>query len=221
MRIWDVSVPLNDRTHLYPGMRQIEVTWLERWETGSDHTLSHISLSSHTGTHVDAPLHFIPGGSTLDEIPLERLAGPAKVLDLTAHPGPALDAGALKAAGLDPGITLLKTKNSALWAKEGFQADYVYLDPEAARAAVAAGVTTLGIDYLSVDSPDSREVHHILLGAGVIIIEGLNLSSVSPGEYIFVGLPMRLEGVEGSPVRALLLGLPPRPRKLKCAGEVV
>jgi len=159
------------------------------------------------GTHVDAPRHFLPGAATLDEIPLDRFAGPARVLDLTACRGPALDAGALMAAGLGSGITLLKTRNSDLWAREGFQVGYIHLGPDAARAVVAAGVTTLGIDYLSVDPLDCRDAHNILLGAGVVIVEGLDLSAVSPGEYLFVGLPPRLEGVEGSPVRALLMRL--------------
>jgi arylformamidase len=176
--------------------------------------VSRLSLGTHVGTHVDAPLHFVRDGAGLDRIPLERFVGPARVVDLSDCSGPALTAGDLEQAGIAladglPDILLLRTRNSALLGEARFRPDYVHLAPDAAETLVRCGVSTLGFDYLSVDPPKDpvKAAHRTLLGAGVVLFEGLDLSAVPPGDYFFVGLPLRLEGTEGAPARAILLEL--------------
>jgi len=213
-RIWDISLPLGARMPVYPGLPGVEVTWLRHWSRGDTSAVSRLSLGTHVGTHVDAPLHFVRGGAGLGQIPVERFVGPARVADLSSCPGPALTAADLGQAGIAlpnglPDILLLRTSNSALLREARFRPDYVYLAPDAAETLVQCGVKTLGFDYLSVDPPKDpvKAAHRTLLGAGVILFEGLDLSAVPPGDYFFVGLPLRLEETEGAPARAILLEL--------------
>ena len=206
-RLWDLSLPLDENTPTYPGLPKVEVTWLRAWEAGGSCAISKVALCSHVGTHVDAPYHYVPGGRRLGDIPLERLVGPARVVDLSDYRGRALDARTLAEAGLAPGIVLLRTRNSALWASEDLSSDYVYLSRGAAEAIVRSGVTTCGFDFLSVDPlrDPQKPAHNVLLGADVVIFEGLDLSAVPAGEYFFVGLPLRFDGLEGSPARVILI----------------
>ncbi len=188
-----------------PGFRRDEVRSMDK---GDDLTLSRLDLGSHTGTHVDAPSHFIPGGPTLDQMPLENLVGPARVLDLR-HVKGAISTGDLEVHGPRRGERLLlRTSNSELWARPTFQPEFVHLSTGAARLLVDRGVRTVGVDYLSVEGFGVREapVHHVLLGAGIGIIEGLNLLEVQPGDgYGLYCLPLRVMGTEGAPARAVLL----------------
>ncbi len=188
-----------------PGFRRDEVRSMAK---GDDLTLSRLDLGSHTGTHVDAPSHFIPGGPTLDQTPLENLVGPARVLDLRRVKG-AISVGDLEAHGPRRGDRLLlRTSNSELWARETFQPEFVHLSTDAARLLAERGVRTVGVDYLSVEGfgVKGAPVHHALLGAGMGIIEGLNLLEVPPGnDYRLFCLPLRVMGTEGAPARAVLL----------------
>lgn len=203
--LWvDVSVPIRNGMVHWPGNPEVKIVQTQDLERGDPATVSHLSLGTHTGTHVDAPAHFIVHGAGIDRVSLERLIGPARVLDLgeidritPAHVDP---------ADIRPGDRVLfKTGNSAHWDETQFRSDYTYLSFEAANHLVERGVWTVGIDYLSIGGMDrGAETHHVLLAAGVCIIEGLDLSRVEQGWYDLVCLPLRLEGLDGSPARVVL-----------------
>src|SRR5262249_46386610 len=151
---------------------------------------------AHTGTHVDAPAHFIEGGPTLEQIPLDRMVGDAVVLDLRGRD--VIDAAALRGQPIERGaIVLFHTDNSARWERPGFQKDFTYVAYDAAEYLLERGVKTIGMDYLSIEQFGSASfpVHKLLLGAGVLIIEGLDLRGVSAGPYVLSCLPMNLQGV--------------------------
>ena len=178
-------------------------------DRGDPSTVSRWELSSHTGTHADARMHFIPGGWTIEALDLSRCVGPCRVVDLThleGHVGRA-DLEAAEVAGT--ARLLLKTRNSdlALLGGEGFSEDYAAVSLEAAEYLVEIGVETLGVDYLSVEPFENKEfyTHHALLGADVVVLEGLVLAGVEPGEYFLACLPLKLAGSDGSPARAILI----------------
>jgi arylformamidase len=167
-------------------------------------------MGSHTGTHVDAPHHFIAGGQTVDELPLELLVGPAIVASVEPIAGDTLGVEDMVRLQLPAGIVrlVLKTRNSAFWHDRTavFRHNYVHLGPDAARWVVEQGIRVLGIDYLSVEGFDVPEpvVHRTLLGAGVVILEGLDLSQVPAGPCQLVCLPLKIEGGDGAPARVLI-----------------
>jgi arylformamidase len=205
-QVWDVSVPDRPGMHVYPGDPTIEVTQVRAIARGDVANITHLSLGAHTGTHVDAPAHFIDGGRTLEQMPLEHFVGEAQVLDLRGRK--AIDAPALAGQTIDPGgIVLLKTDNSALWERDGFQEGFTYITRDAAELLVERGVRTIGLDYLSIEQFGSRtfEVHKILLGRNVLVIEGLDLRAVEAGRYVLACLPLKLQGVDGAPARAVLM----------------
>jgi arylformamidase len=200
----DITVPVRSGALCWPGNPEIVITQTEHLERGDDATVSCISFGAHTGTHVDAPVHFIIGASGVDSIGLDRLIGPARVLDLG-------DVDQIRTTDLEQhdvraGERLLfKTRNSRLWGENGFFPDYTSLSPEAARWLAERGVWTVGIDYLSIGSMESgAETHRALLESSICIIEGLDLSGVEPGPYDLVCLPLRLEGLDGAPARVVL-----------------
>lgn len=200
----DVTVPIHPGMVVYEGDPGVRVTSALALERGDPANVSHLALGSHTGTHVDAPSHFIPGGATLDRLPLDVLLGRARVL--ACPPGP-ITAGTVAGAGPGRGGRLLfKTGNSALWERGRFVRAYQALTLEAARLLVEAGVALVGIDYLSVEGfgAQGHPVHRCLLGAGTVILEGLDLSAVTPGDYELCCLPLRVRDGDGAPARALL-----------------
>ncbi len=205
--IIDISVPLHDNMPLWPGGPGYTRTWHHR--IGPDHAanVSQLSLGAHTGTHVDAPLHFVPEGGTVEQMPLDVLVGPAAVVSLpTVERITAADLAALDLADSVTRV-LFQTRNSKFWRQPGlpFQADFVALTADAAQWVVDHGIRLVGVDYLSVQLyEDGPATHQILLGAGVVIVEGLNLSGVSPGTYELTCLPIKLQGAEGAPARAIL-----------------
>jgi arylformamidase len=207
----DISIPLANGMPSWPGDVPFEHAFTERIADGSDANVSRIATSVHIGTHVDAPLHFVDGGGAVEGLGLDVLIGPARVADL---PGiPTITAEDLAALAIPPGTRrlLLHTDNSALWddMDAGFQEEFVALKPDAAQWVVEHGIELLGVDYLSVQHyQDGPETHQILLGAGVVIIEGLDLRAVSPGRYELICLPLKLAGAEGAPARAVLRPLP-------------
>ena len=203
MEIIDVSVAVLPGMVVWEGDPPVRFDRVASIAGGDGYNLTRLELSAHTGTHVDAPLHFLDGGATMDALPLDALIGPCHVVDATAAEN-SLDAAALERLEL-PGDTerlLFKTRNGALWERDTFSSDFVAFTGDGAEALVALGVRAVGIDYLSIGD---EHAHRVLLGAGVVPIEGLDLRAVEPGPYRLVCLPLKLADAEGAPARALLV----------------
>ena len=201
MRIHDISVPIRPGMIVYPGDPEVTIELWESIAKGETANVSRMDFGLHSGTHVDAPVHFLPGESGVDAIPLDALLGPVEVVDATA--AEQLDEPALRAALPERADrVILKTRNSALWNHDGFSDAMLRLDAGAARVVVARGIRTIGIDYLSIGD---TEAHRILLRAGVVPLEGLDLRAVEPGSYELVALPLKVAGADGAPVRAVLV----------------
>jgi arylformamidase len=201
--IHDISVPIRPDMPVYDGNPGVEVERVDAIDDGAPANVSRLSLGAHTGTHVDAPLHFIDGAPGAEGIPLDALVGPAVVVDATGVD--ALGEAELEGLGIPEGAerVLLKTRNSELWNRNDFTRDFLRLDGSGARFVVSRRIRTMGIDYLSIGD---REAHRELLGAGVVPVEGLDLRGVEPGEYTFVCLPLDVVGSDGAPARAILIG---------------
>jgi arylformamidase len=184
-------------------------TWLSRIEEGDSSNVSEWRMSSHTGTHMDARLHFVPGGWTIEALDLGRCVGLCRVVDLTHLEGHVGRADLEEAEVAGEARLLLKTRNSDLdlMYREEFDEGYAAISQEAAEYLVEIGVETVGVDFLSVEPFEDEEfnTHHTLLGADVVILEGLVLAGVEPGEYFLACLPLKLAGSEGSPARAVLV----------------
>lgn len=199
----DVSVPIHPRMPVYEGDPAVKVELVQRIASGDSANVSRLDLGAHTGTHVDAPFHFIDGGRTVDALPFNALIGPALVVHLP-------EAERIEAAHL-PDLhghrrVLFRTRNSKAWREPGFRRDFVALGFSAAQQMVQTGVGLVGIDYLSIEGFRSRghPVHKLLLSAGIVIVEGLDLSTVEAGQYELVCLPLRILGGDGAPARAIL-----------------
>ena len=213
MKIYDVSVPLHVGMVVWPGDPGFMLESISSIAEGQRANVSRISCSSHTGTHVDAPFHFIAQGRTLDLIELNQLAGAAVVVEISGDDDiTAEDLDIAEAMGDLPKGTvrvLFKTSNTLrkLMRSAEFHRDYVAVSPGAARWLVERGYRTVGVDYLSVERfhPPEPETHPILLGADVFVIEGLDLADVPPGNYTLVCAPLKLVGGDGSPARVFLL----------------
>ena len=206
-RIYDISVPVRSGGLVYPGNPEISIELQQAISRGAGANVSTVAFGSHTGTHVDAVRHFIDDGEAVDQIPLDALIGPAIVV---AFGDSVMSVGARDLKASDLGTherVLLKTRNSGLITKDDFQRDYTFLAPDGAEYLVSRGVRLVGIDYLSIEQFHSghHRTHKTLLQNGVVIVEGLNFSEVSPGEYDFTCLPLRLEGLDGAPARAVLI----------------
>ncbi|MBC8504988.1 MAG: cyclase family protein [Anaerolineales bacterium] len=210
MKIYDISLTISPELPTWPGDPGVNLERISKMEDGADANVTHMSLGVHTGTHVDAPFHFMGGESdTVETLALDILTGPAHVIYL---PDVAVDITVddLQTADIPDGTTrlLLKTNNSDWWAagNNTFQEDFLALDVEAAEWLVQRGVKLVGVDYLSV-APFRAGVptHRVLLGAGVIALEGLDLSAVEPGEYTLYCLPLKIQGSDGAPARAILV----------------
>jgi arylformamidase len=204
-RLLDVSVPLTTGIPAYPGNPEFELHPVKRIATGGSSNVSRIAMGTHTGTHVDAPMHFFDGSVPVDELALDLLIGRAHVVDMPRRGG--ITAEDLRAAALREDLrVLLKTPNSALWNGSAFKEDYTYLTEAGARYLVDQGVKVVGIDYLSIEQfkKAGAPAHHALLRQGVIIIEGLNLAEAEPGMYEMYCLPLRIAGGDGAPARVVL-----------------
>ncbi len=206
--IYDVSVPIHNGMPVWPSDPPVNLTPSAVPSKDGSHTvrLTSIEMGSHTGTHLDAPHHFVDGGRTLHEIPLEWLVGEATVFHIPAVASIRRDhLETLDWSGVER--VLFKTDNSARWAEGGFHRDFVYLEPEAGVFLVERGVRLVGIDYLSIDrfGSGSHPTHLVLLPRNVVILEGLNLSRVAPGRYHMVALPQNLQHADGAPTRVILM----------------
>jgi arylformamidase len=205
-RFLDVSVPLAPGIPTYPGNPPFEFEPVKRIANGDSSNVSRMAIGTHTGTHVDAPLHFFPDAAGADALSLDLLMGRARVIDLPRRGG--ITADDLAAAGLREDLrVLLKTPNSALWNGAGaFKPDYTHLTESAAKYLVEQGVKVVGVDYLSVEEfkKPGAPAHRALLSQGVVIIEGLDLSDADPGMYELYCLPLRIAGADGAPARVVL-----------------
>lgn len=210
MRIYDISLTLSDEIPTWPGDPKFFMERFDKIEAGDNTNTTRFEMSAHTGTHVDAPYHFISHGKWVDQLSLKILTGRVYVLHL-----PDIDvvtAADLEKADIPPRTRrlLIRTRNSVYWAKgvREFQTDFVGLTADAAEYLVKRGVKLVGVDYLSVAPyKQSRPTHEILLRANVIIVEGLNLAEVAQGRYMLYCLPLKLKGADGAPARAILIGV--------------
>jgi arylformamidase len=205
-RLVDVSVLLAPGLATYPGNPAYEISPVDRIADGGGANNSRLVMGTHTGTHVDAPLHFFDGRPGVEAMPLELLIGRARVIDLPHRGG--ITEQHLAAAGLREDLrVLLRTPNSALWnTTDGFHTDYTYLTEGGAKFLVGQGVKVVGVDYLSVEQyqKPGAPAHKALLGNGIIIIEGLNLSEADAGQYEMYCLPLKIANGDGAPARVVL-----------------
>jgi arylformamidase len=190
----------------WPGDPPVEIKRVKNLEQGDNANLSMISMGAHSGTHMDAPLHFLREGIGIDRMPLDTTVGRARVIEIQ-------DTDLIKPEEISEHRIrygeriLFKTRNSShVWQTDKFVEDFVFISNEAAHLLAKLGVRAVGVDYLSVGGfqQGGSYVHKILLGGGVWIIEGLDLSHVSPGEYDLICLPLKLNGGDGAPARAVL-----------------
>ncbi len=202
----DVTLPIRPGMVVWPGDPKVTVRPLKEIAKGGSSNVSRLAFSAHTGTHMDAPRHFFINGRPLDELPLEAVIGPARVIAI--RDPESIKVEELRRSRIRRGERILfKTRGAAArLQRANFDPNYVYITQEAARYLAARGVRTVGIDYLSVGGykRDSAETHRELLGAGIWIIEGLDLSRVPPGRYDLICLPLRIAGADGAPARAVL-----------------
>jgi arylformamidase len=205
MKLIDVSVPLDSNTPTYPGNTPFHVEAMKRLANGDSSNVSSLHMSAHTGTHVDAPRHFFDDGPGTEHLSLEILCGRTRVIELTTRK--AVTAEDLAQFDLTEDVRLLiKTHNSRLWGSPVFHNDYIGVTEPAAKFLVEHGVKLLGVDYLSVEEfrKPGAPAHRALLGAGTIVVEGLNLRDVEPGTYEMFCLPLSIVGADGAPARVVL-----------------
>lgn len=208
-RVIDISVLLEPAMFVFPGNTGVDLRTTAAIDDGAPSNLSELRIGTHAGTHVDAPAHFFAGAPGTDALDLDVLVGDAVVVDLSGvsgHIGPDdLDRSVPASATR----VLWRTRNSALWRRPGrdFPTDYVALSPAGAQWVIDRGVRLVGTDFLSIEpfANPGRPVHRLLLGAGVVIVEGLDLTGVDPGPATLACLPLRLAGADGAPARAVLI----------------
>lgn len=208
MKLWDVTMEIGPGMPVWKGRESKKpiATITRDFANGDSARETQLTIDMHTGTHIDAPLHFIRDGQTIDEISLDRLVRPAKVIDLTSVASVIERSDLIKHPIEPEDFILLKTRNSY---EDILQTDFVYIGEEAARyLAEEAKVAGVGIDGLGVerDQPE-HGTHHALLGAGIIIIEGLRLKAVEQGDYLMIAAPLKVKGLEAAPARVLLTEL--------------
>jgi len=209
MRIHDISLTVTSQLPTWPGDPKVELERVEKIEDGANANVSRLAAGVHTGTHVDAPFHFLPEGTAVDTLPLDVLFGAVQVVEL----GDEVDlitAEIIQSAGLIHGVerVLFKTRNSQFWARREseFQTDFVAVSADGADYLVQQGIQLVGIDYLSIAPyKNSRPTHQILLKAKIVVIEGLDLSEIKPGVYQLACLPLKLGGSDGAPARTVLI----------------
>lgn len=209
MKIFDITLPMTSQMPVWPGDPKVVLEQVESIDAGGHVNVSTLSCSVHTGTHVDAPHHFLNDHRTVETLSLEALTGPVQVVHLdesvdlvTAH--------VLETAAIDANTTrlLLRTRNSNLWqqGETRFHEDFVALSPDGAKWIAAHGIQLIGTDYLSVAPyQDSDATHQILLSAGIVILEGVTLNGIAAGIYDLYCLPLNLVGADGAPTRAILI----------------
>jgi arylformamidase len=208
--IYDVTVPLSNELPTWPGDPTVQLTVWRSLSAGDGVNLSMLNFGAHTGTHVDAPAHFIEGAAKIESLPLEVLIGEAQVIEVPDDGHVIDEEFVLANCAPDATRVLFKTRNSAFWSENNpeFHTDFTYLDLAAAQRLVQWGIKLVGIDYLSIEKYASpkHETHLALLSRGVVILEGLNLTDVPAGKYELICLPLRLRTTkgDGAPARVVL-----------------
>jgi len=206
MKIHDISLPVYEKMVGWPMDPKVKLRLKSKIEAGAPCNLTKVVMSAHSGTHIDAPFHFIKKGKTVDRLPLEAFYGDALVVELDSKDKINIrDLAALKLKGKKR--VLFKTRNSSLWKNKKFVKDFVYFTEKSAEHLVKCGVKLVGIDYLSVEEygNERHPAHSVFLSAEVILLEGLNLLTVKPGNYTLCAFPLNLKGCDGAPVRAVLI----------------
>lgn len=208
MSAWvDISIPLCTGAVHWPGDPEPILERLLDMDQGEESNVTFLKMTAHTGTHIDAPCHFLAEGAAMDEFPLDTAIGPARVIEIRAD---ALRIGPehLAHSHIEPGDRLLlKTRNSQTpWYRDEFHPNFAALSAEGAQHLVSLGIRMVGIDSLSIGAweSDGAETHRILLRAGIWILEGLNLENVRPALYDLICLPLRIRGADGAPARAVI-----------------
>jgi arylformamidase len=205
MKLIDISVSLDDKLASYPGNTPFSIEPIKRIARGDSSNVSTLHMSAHSGTHVDAPRHFFDSAPGTEALSLEMLIGRTRVIEVPTRK--AVTGEDLAAFDLSEDVRLLlKTSNSRLWGSPEFHSEFIGLTESAARHLVDHGVKVVGVDYLSVEvfHTPGAPAHHVLLGAGTVVIEGLNLRDVDPGVYDMFCLPLRVSGCDGAPARVVL-----------------
>ncbi|WP_347274101.1 cyclase family protein [Candidatus Kuenenia sp.] len=205
MTFYDVTLPISNAMITWPSDPAVSITGTSLISRGDFCNLSELKIGSHCGTHIDAPSHFLENGRTIDQLALENLIGEATVFEFKNKENIGLsDIKQLRFDNVKR--VLFKTVNSSYWKLSVFKKDFVYLTKDAAQYLVDKGIRLVGVDYLSVEKFESQqaETHHILLRNGVIILEGLDLSTVEPGRYELMALPLKIKDGDGSPARVVL-----------------
>lgn len=206
MKIYDVSVGIEAGMHVYPGDPRFKSKVVSSLDKGDPHSLFRFAMGNHTGTHVDAPAHFVAGGATVTDLPLEVMNGRTRVVVIRNKDK--VDLPELQQLVLvDDFRVLFKTRNSLIWGNyKKFRKNHIYITEDAAKFLTENGVKLVGFDYLSVDryGDESYPVHKTFLQNGVVILEGLNLSEVEEGDYDMSCLPLPLKGMDGAPARVIL-----------------
>lgn len=210
MRIYDISIGISPDLPVWPGDPPVTLERVGEIAKGANSNVSRLVCGVHVGTHVDAPVHFLDGREGVELLSLKSLMGRAYVVEL--GDADVLDAATLQSAGIPPRTrrVLFKTRNSKLWSGgvQEFREDFVAVDVSGAEWLTQRGFHLVGVDYLSV-APfgESGPTHRILLEAGVVVVEGLDLSEVTQGRYALYCLPLKLMGSDGAPARAILVGV--------------
>jgi len=207
-KIYDISVSLSSETPVFPGQPRFDKQFILSLAKGERANVSQLSLTSHTGTHVDSPNHFIEDKDTIDNIPIKRVMGRAHVFEMKV--AEKIDGPDIQSLKIEPkSVVLFKTRNSNLWTERDFRKDYVYLTKGAAEILRDNGVAAVGLDYIIPDEFENMErpVHHVLFKKEIILIEGLNLSHVPAGDYFLICLPLKIKDGDAAPARAVLVEL--------------
>lgn len=202
----DISATISDGMTRWPDDPPVSISRIEEIGiNGAEANVTKISTTAHVGTHIDAPLHFVPGGMDIASIPLEKLIGPAKVIQVKNSKEISLED--VQGVSIEEGDRVLfRTSNSEMeWEHQPFTDDYVYLSTDVARLLAEKKINCVGIDYLSLGSKENDpEVHRLMLGSNIIIIEGLKLRDIAPGEYEMICLPLKIKDSDGGPSRVII-----------------
>lgn len=209
MKIFDISVPVHNAMAVWPGDPAVNNFLVNSIKNGDEANVTSVQMSAHTGTHIDAPCHFIDGGRTIDQLDLSLLVGDVEVIEIDKENN-IISEDTLSGLGIKqwPQRVIFKTNNSyrELMKNNEFYKDFVALSVDGSKYLIKQGVQLIGIDYLSIAPFENGDETHIeLLKHEVVVIEGLNLVNIKPGSYQLIALPINLKGADGAPARVLLI----------------